>query len=95
MPSIEHVELGAYLVSSSSRDPLPVKHPRQMKIFSWVQYPIRLDGVAIEIQDSPKVVAEDNVRIETARNTVGMLVGMDENRSRMPPFKHSQSSCLE
>ncbi len=70
MPSVDHVELGAHLVSNPAGRALRVKDLR--KILAWVQSPVRWDGIAVEIQDGAEVVGQDDVDVETACDAVTM-----------------------
>ena len=66
VPAINHVELGADLVTNAARGALMIKDG---EIFSRIEFPVRSTVVSIQVQNRAEVVAQDDVDIEAARDT--------------------------
>jgi hypothetical protein len=72
MPAIDHVEFDADLITNAAWDSSFVKDA--VESVSRIQFPVRVDGVLIQIQDGAQVVVEDYVDIETTSYAIELTL---------------------
>jgi hypothetical protein len=71
VPTVNHIELSTYLISNSLRYPMRVK---DFKVLPWIQFPIRVFGIPVQIQNSSEVVIEDHIDIKATGDTADSMM---------------------